>query len=84
MNPILIGAIVQLIIQLVKLAEAFYTSPKSGPDKFSFVANILKALFSGAKTVTTGGAAETVAEVEPLIEPLINVSAAMLFPSKEN
>lgn len=84
MNPIIFSAVAQLIIALVKFAEVYLTSEKSGPQKFSLVTGTLKALFGLAKAITTGGAAETVAKIEPAIEPMVNMTASILFPSKEN
>ena len=76
--------LIPLIMKLIEFAEKYYTSPKSGTEKKAFVIETVKAIYAGAQGVSTGGQAETLAKIEPLLDPVVNFGASMLFPSKEN
>jgi len=81
MNLTLIIQLIPLIIQLISFAEKFFTQPKSGATKKEFVVNTVKTLYSGASSISTGKQAETLKAIEPLLDPMINFSATLLFPS---
>jgi len=76
--------LVPLIMQLMVLAEKYITTPKSGAEKKALVVDAIKTTFEGVQGISTGGQAETLTAVAPLVDKTIDVAAAMLFPSKDN
>ena len=78
----LIVQLIPLILKLIEFAEKYFTTPGSGADKKAFVIETVKAVYNGAQSVSTGGQAETLDKLEPLLDPVINFGAALLFPSK--
>ena len=84
MNLALVIQLIPLLIQLISFAEKFFTQPKSGAAKKEFVVNTIKTLYSGASSISTGKQAENLKAVEPLLDPMINFSASLLFPSSEH
>ena len=76
--------LIPLIIQLMALAEKYITGPKSGAEKKALVIDAIKSTFDGVQGVSTGGQAETLTAVAPLVDKTIDVAAAMLFPSKSD
>ena len=75
--------LIPLIVQLMKFAEQYFNSPKSGEAKKTFVVESVKALYGGAQGVSTGGQAETLAKVEPLVAPAVDIFASFLFPKED-
>jgi len=80
----LIVQLIPLIIKLIEFAEKYFTTPGSGTDKKAFVIETVKAVYNGAQEVSTGGQAETLEKLEPLLDPVVNFGAALLFPSRDN
>lgn len=62
---------------LMALAES---SGKPGADKQAYVSGIMTAALQGAETLFTGGAAATVAEIEPIVKASIDTLVPVLFP----
>lgn len=79
----LIVQLIPLIIKLIEFAEKYFTTPGSGADKKAFVIETIKAVYNGAQEVSTGGQAETLDKLEPLLDPVINFGTAILFPSQD-
>jgi hypothetical protein len=72
--------LIPLIVQLVTLAEKYFTTASSGADKKAAVLAGVKAMYDGTQDVSTGGQKDTLTTLEPLVDKAIDVAANFLFP----
>lgn len=75
---------IPLILELMRMMEKIFTKEKSGVEKKAAVIEGVTAIYEGVQNISTGGQAETLIAVKPLISPAIDIFASQLFPSKEH
>jgi gas vesicle protein len=71
------------VITLEKIAEAWFTRPKSGKQKKEFVHKGVMEIFKSAENITTGGAHHTVQVLEQHLPELIDTTAGVVFAAKK-
>jgi len=80
-------AILQLILQLVALfvkeAQKKHPEEGAGAIKKEEVTDGINAIFSTLESISTGGQAETLTKIKPIVSPAIDVFASFLFPKEE-
>ncbi len=73
-----------LILELMKMAEKIFTKEKSGAEKKAAVIEGVNAIYDGVHGISTGGQAETLTAIKPLVAPTIDIFASQLFPKEEH
>ena len=78
--------VVPAVTTLVKIAEGWFNTPKSGAKKKEFVHKSAMQIFKSAEGLTTGGAHHTVEVLEKHLPDLIDATAGVVVAAekKEN
>lgn len=72
--------LIPFLIALVQAAEKVYTQRESGFTKKQAVKEGLGAMYDGAQAISTGGQANTLKILDPLVDAAIDAAAGILFP----
>ena len=75
--------VVPAVTVLVKIAEGWFSTPKSGAKKKEFVHKSVMQIFKSAEGLTTGGAHHTVEALEKNLPDLIDATAGVVFAAQE-
>jgi len=75
--------VVPAVTTLVKIAEGWFNTPKSGKQKKEFVHKGTMQIFNAAEHLTTGGAHHTVEVLEKHLPDLIDATAGVVFAAQE-
>lgn len=79
----LFAQLIPLILELIRMAEKIFTKEKSGVEKKAAVVEGVTAIYEGVQNLSTGGQAETLIAIKPLVSPAIDIFASQLFPKEE-
>lgn len=72
--------VLPFIMQLMQVAEKYFTAPGSGSAKKEAVTAATEVLVTGMTDMSTGGQADTWARIGPFISTIIDSAAEMAFP----
>lgn len=70
---------IALLPMIMELAEVLFSGQGEGESKKSFVIEILQGLLGTMPEISTGGQKKTWTELVPVISPLIDRFASILF-----
>ena len=80
----MLSVIIKIIVPMIRFAEGFFSGKGMGKEKKQLVIDGIKSILSVVSEVSTGGQRDTWKLLGPVLDPVINFLAGLLFPKQED